>query len=170
MKKVQDTLASVEQTFAKKDEEILHLRSQLSKSKYLTRTQRGLIDVAESDKNKLREQISALEANVDKLEMEKKHLKAQKRKKATEHFQSHFETHLTANRARTKEGTLWHSMNAVFTAYPDLEWSMIAPFLALDTPIAPCISSLRDQFNASSGQGTGSSAPSASRTPPPSKS
>ena len=81
-------MASVEQSFAKKDEEILHLRSQLSESKYLTRTQRGIIDVAECDKNKLREQISALEANVAKLETEKKHLKPQERKKATEYFQS----------------------------------------------------------------------------------
>ena len=68
-------MASIEQSSAKKDEEILHLRSQLSESKYLTRTQRGLIDDAKSDKNRLRKQISALEANVAKLEMEKKHLK-----------------------------------------------------------------------------------------------
>ena len=52
LKKVQDTLAFVKQSSAKKDEEILHLKSQLSKSKYLTRTQRGLIDVVEKDKNK----------------------------------------------------------------------------------------------------------------------
>ena len=50
--------------------------------------QRGLINVAESDKKRLREQISTLEANILKLEMEKKHLKAQERKKATEYFQS----------------------------------------------------------------------------------
>ena len=84
----------------------MHLRTQLSKSKYLTRTQRGLINVAESGKNILREQISALEANVAKLETDKKHLKAQERKKATEYFQSQFQTHLAADRARTKEGTL----------------------------------------------------------------
>ena len=51
-KKVQDFLASVEQTCAKKDEEILHLRSKLQQSKLLVKTQRGIIDVAE---NKLRE-------------------------------------------------------------------------------------------------------------------
>ena len=51
-KKVQDFLASVEQTCAKKDEEILHLRSKLQQSKFLVKTQRGIIDVAE---NKLRE-------------------------------------------------------------------------------------------------------------------
>ena len=55
LKKVHDTLASIEQSFAKKDEKILNLRSQLSESKYLTRTQRGIIDVAESEKNILRE-------------------------------------------------------------------------------------------------------------------
>ena len=87
---VQDTLASIEQSSAKKDEEILHLRSQLSESKYLTRTQRGIINVAKSDKNRFREQISALEANVAKLETEKKQLKAQERKKTTEYFQSQF--------------------------------------------------------------------------------
>ena len=68
-------MASVEQSFAKKDEEILHLRSQLLESKYLTRTQRRLIDVAESDKNRLREHILALKTNITKLEMEKKTLK-----------------------------------------------------------------------------------------------
>ena len=170
LKKVQDTLASIEQSSAKKDEKILHLRSQLSESKYLTRTQRGIIDVSESNKNKLREQISTLEANVAKLETDKKHLKAQERKKATEYFQSQFQTHLAADRARTKEGTLWHTMSAVFTAYSDMEWSKIVPFLAPDTPIAPFIPSLKAQFNALSGKGTGSSAPSASTTPPPSKS
>ena len=81
LKKVQDTLASVEQSSAKKDEEILHLRSQFSESKYLTRTQRGLIDVAKNDKNMLREQISALEANVSKLKTEKRQLKAQRGRK-----------------------------------------------------------------------------------------
>ena len=34
LKKVQDTLASVEKSSAKKDEEILHLRSQLSELKF----------------------------------------------------------------------------------------------------------------------------------------
>ena len=34
----------------------------------------------------MREQISALEANIAKLETEKKHLKAQERKKAIEYF------------------------------------------------------------------------------------
>ena len=38
LKKVEDTLASVEHSSDKKDEEILHHKSQLSKSKYLTRT------------------------------------------------------------------------------------------------------------------------------------
>ena len=41
------------------------------------------MDVEESDKNKLREQIPALEANVAKRQTEKKHIK-----KATEYFQS----------------------------------------------------------------------------------
>ena len=135
------------------------------------KTQRGVIDAAESDKNKLREQISALEANVAKLETEKKHIKVQERKKAIEYFQSQFQSHLAADRARTKEGSLRIAMNAAFTAYPDLEWSKIEPFLAPGTPVASCIPSLMTQYKASSSsQGTGTSAPSASTTPPPSKS
>ena len=39
----------------------------------MVKTQRCIINIVESDKNKLREQISALEANVAKLETEKKH-------------------------------------------------------------------------------------------------
>ena len=121
LKKVQDILSTIKQSSAKKDEEIMRLRSQLSESKLLTKTQRGIVDVAKTDKNRLREQISALEANVAKLETEKKHLEAQERKKATEYFQSQFQSHLAADRARTKEGTLWLAMNVVFTAYLDME-------------------------------------------------
>ena len=160
LKKVQDVLASVVQTCAKKDEEIMHLKSQLQKSKLVVKTQRGIIDVIESDKGKLREQILALEANMAKLETEKKHIKAQERKKATEYFQSQFQS---------KEGSLWIAMNAVFTAYPDLEWSKIEPFLSSGTPIASFIPALMTQYKASSGQGTDTSAPSASTNPPPSR-
>ena len=54
LKKVQDTLASVEQSSTQKDEEILRLGSQVSESKLLIRTQREIVDVAESDKDRLR--------------------------------------------------------------------------------------------------------------------
>ena len=54
LKKVQHTLASIEQASAKKDGEILHLRSQLSNSRQLVKTQRACLDVAEDDKNRLR--------------------------------------------------------------------------------------------------------------------
>ena len=170
MKKVQDTLAFIEQVSAKKDGEILHLRSQLSDSRQLVKTKRTFLDIAEDDKNMLRRQITELEASVVKLETDKKHIKAQERKKVTEFFQAQFQSQLAADRARTKEDSIWLAMNAVFTAYSNLEWSKIAPFLDPQTPIAACIPTLRAQHVAKSNQGTSSSAPSGSKAPPVSKS
>ena len=97
-------------------------------------------------------------------------LKTQERKKTTKYFQSHFHSHLAADRARTKEGSIWLTMNVVFPTYPDLEWSKIEPFLAPRTPVASCIPTLKAQYKASSsGQGTGTFARSATTTPPPSE-
>lgn len=69
--KVQDTLASIEQSSAQKEEEIFP---------------RGIIDVTESDKDRLHDEIVELDANISKLETKTKNLKAQERKKATDYF------------------------------------------------------------------------------------
>ena len=61
------------------------------------------------------------------------------------YFQSQFQSHLATDRARTKEGSLWLAMNAIFNAYPDLEWYMIEPFLAPETPVTSCIPTLMAQ-------------------------
>lgn len=54
----------------------MRVRSQLPKSKLLVKTQRGIIDVMESDKDRVCDQISEMEANISKRETEKKSLKA----------------------------------------------------------------------------------------------
>ena len=73
----------------------------------------------------------------------KKYIKAQERKKVTEFIQAQFQSQLAVDRARIKEGSIWHVMNAVFTTYPDLECSKIAPFLDPQTPVVVCIPTLR---------------------------
>ena len=80
--------------------------AQLSDSRQLVKTQRTCLDVAEDDKNRLRRQISELEASVAKLETDKKHMKTQERKKVTELFQAQFKSQLAADRASTKEGSI----------------------------------------------------------------
>lgn len=149
MKKVQETLASIKQASAK--------------------TQWVCLDGVEEDKKRLRRQITELEASVAKFKSDRKNIKTRERKKVTEFYQAQFQSQLAADRARTNKGSIWRATNAVFTAYPDLEWSNIEPFFDPQTPIATCIATLRAQHLAQSNQETSSSALSGSKTPPASK-
>lgn len=119
----------------------------------MVKSQSQLLSHAEEDKDRLRARITELEASNAKLEFEKRHIKAQEKKKFIELYQAQFKTQLANDRERTKDGTIWRTMNAVLTAYPDVEFSKIQPFPDPQTPIVPCNPTLRAQFIAQSGQG-----------------
>lgn len=72
----------------------------------------------EEEKNMLKGLTAGLQDKVTMLEVEKKSIKDHEKKRVTDFFQDHFQKLLAADRAKTKDGTLWRSMNAVFTAYP----------------------------------------------------
>lgn len=103
LKKVQDLLASVEQTsttkehkystlLAEKENENSTLRVQLSKQKDLIRSQRQLLSSVEEDENRLRERITKVEAQNAKLESNQRNIKAKEKKKITEVYQAKFKT------------------------------------------------------------------------------
>lgn len=181
LKKVQDLLASMEQDSAKKLQEYSDLlakkedgnatlKLQLSKKRELIKTQSELLEGNENDKNGLRTRIAELEAQNAKLESDQRSTKNKLQKKIAHVYQSNFTDQLLADWEKTKYGTIWRTMNAVFTAYPDLGLSKIFPFLDPKTPMLSWIPALKAQYDVRVYQGSGSTpsgseAPSGSKTP-----
>lgn len=181
MKRVQDTLSNAQRDYSEKEEQSRHkiakleeelsdLRFQLCQAKGLAKTQRDTLTSLDEERCRFKTERDRLAEQVSTHEAEKKSIRDYENKRVTDFFRSHFQRQVAADRVKTKDGTLWLLMNAIFTAYPDMDFSKIIPFLNPKTSFSPCLPTLRAQYLAATGQGPSSPAPaSASDTPKSSK-
>lgn len=119
----------------------------------------------------MRARITELEAQNAGLETDQIRFKNKLQKKVSDAYQAKFDAQLAGDREKTKYGTIWRTMNAVLTAYPDLDFAKILPFFDPKTPVLPCISVLRSQygvhhFQSSTSTPSGSEAPSGAKASP----